>query len=288
MVPAIRTRSSNPVQRLGYGEFFGSFAWKRDLRTFSLAYVAPDTRWTVERGIRHTHTDTHLIFTFGGNYVLSSGNRERVLPSKSAIFVPAGTTHQNYPQSPRTHILAVSVSEPQIEQVRQVIRLPETESDFQYGAITFLASRLRVEGADWDDASAIIANGLCLEIMGALSRREKMAERRPPRWLGTAREMLHDGCAESIRIAEVALACGVHPIHLCRTFRKFFHCSPGEYLRSCRLERAAVLLRKGDLPMARIALDCGFSDQSQMCKAFRRRFGTTPARFSAGSGNVSF
>jgi hypothetical protein len=45
MVPSIRTPGSNSVEVLGYGEFFGSFAWKRDLRTFSLAFVGPDKRW---------------------------------------------------------------------------------------------------------------------------------------------------------------------------------------------------------------------------------------------------
>jgi AraC-like DNA-binding protein len=41
----------------------------------------------------------------------------------------------------------------------------------------------------------------------------------------------------------------------------------------------AVELLKRDLPLAEIAISCGFYDQSHFSRAFKRRFGLSPARF---------
>jgi AraC family transcriptional regulator len=266
---------------LTYGEFYGVFERLHEIPDFSLAVIAPDEIWM--KGVKHSHRTSHFIFVIDGQYVLSSSGDERLVPPRSLIFVPAGTTHRNYPRTPSTRILTISVSDSQIEQARDYVRLPETESDFQHGEIGFLATRLEMECSQWHTASPLTAAGLCLELLGATAKRMATDERKPPRWLQTAREMLRERCCETLSIAEVAEVAGVHPIHLTRTFRKFFCCTPGDYLRECRIEQAARLLRLGHKPIAQIAFECGFSDQSQLTKAFRRRLGITPAELRLGT-----
>jgi hypothetical protein len=63
------------------------------------------------------------------------------VPPRSVIFVPAGTAHQNYPRTPKTRILTISVSDSQVAQAADYVRLPETESDFRHGEIASLALR---------------------------------------------------------------------------------------------------------------------------------------------------
>ncbi len=46
-----------------------------------------------------------------------------------------------------------------------------------------------------------------------------------------------------------------------------------------RLERAAALLTHSDLPVATVALHCGFGDLSGFHRRFRACFGVTPSRF---------
>jgi AraC family transcriptional regulator len=79
-------------------------------------------------------------------------------------------------------------------------------------------------------------------------------------------------------VAELASRAGVHPLHFARTFRRFQRCSPGEYLRRRRAERAAELILQTRLPLADVAQRSGFSDQSHLTRAMRRYFGATPAR----------
>jgi AraC family transcriptional regulator len=266
---------------LTYGEFYGIFERLYEIPDFSIAVIAPDEIWM--KGVKHSHQTAHFIFVIDGQYVLSSNGHERLVPPRSLIFVPAGTTHRNYPRTLSTRILTISVSDSQIGRARDYVRLPERESDFLHGEIGFLATRLEAECGGWHNASPLTAAGLCLELMAATAKRIATDERKPPRWLQTAREMLRERCCETLSIAEVAEIAGVHPIHLTRTFRKFFGCTPGEYLRECRVEQAARLLRLGHKPIAEIAFECGFSDQSQLTKAFRRRLGITPAELRLGT-----
>lgn len=66
-------------------------------------------------------------------------------------------------------------------------------------------------------------------------------------------------------------------------FRKRFHLlfgiAPNEFILRTRLQRAARLLVNTDRALSRIALDCGFCDQSYFTKRFRDFFGVTPRRY---------
>ena len=50
----------------------------------------------------------------------------------------------------------------------------------------------------------------------------------------------------------------------------------GETVRRRRVERATVQLRASTAPLADIAAECGFCDQSHMNRAFRAVLGRTP------------
>jgi AraC family transcriptional regulator, exoenzyme S synthesis regulatory protein ExsA len=64
-----------------------------------------------------------------------------------------------------------------------------------------------------------------------------------------------------------------------RDFRKYFNQSPGKWLLQKRLEYSAVLLKNPALNVSQVALDCGFEDLSHFSRAFKDKFGTSPASF---------
>ena len=100
-----------------------------------------------------------------------------------------------------------------------------------------------------------------------------------PRWLQTACELLNDCYNEPITVGRIAATIGVHPFHLTRTFRRFFHCSSAEYLRKVRIEKAFQFLQNPNGSLVEIALSNGFSDQSQFTKCFKRVTGLTPGEY---------
>lgn len=142
-----------------------------------------------------------------------------------------------------------------------------------------LALRVARESVSPDRSSPLTAEALCLEL---LARTNWSFDREPPSspgWLRRARELLHDRSGDDLSLAEIAAAVGVHPVHLTRTFRRYFRCTPGEYLRGRRLEKAASLLAESAAPLSEVALASGFADQSHFAKSFKRAFSVTPSAY---------
>jgi AraC family transcriptional regulator len=145
----------------------------------------------------------------------------------------------------------------------------------------WLAWRLAAELHASDAAAPMAAEGLALEILAATMREAAIDRRvgRPPRWLRSAEEFLHARIGDSVGLSDLAAAVGVNPGHLARVFRARYGISVGEYGRRVRLDWAAAEIVRADRPIAEIATDAGFADQSHFTRLFRRHVGTTPARF---------
>jgi AraC-like DNA-binding protein len=61
-----------------------------------------------------------------------------------------------------------------------------------------------------------------------------------------------------------------------RKFHSAFRLTPQRYLRNLRLRIASHALVYTNLPLAQVASNCGFADQSHFTHEFRRHFGRTP------------
>ena len=131
------------------------------------------------------------------------------------------------------------------------------------------------------DASAPLAiEGLILELLAAIGRTEASPPLSPrPAWLDGALEELRARFREPLPVHEVAATAGVTPSHFARVLWRHEGHTPSVYLRRLRVEWAKVQLLRTDRPLAAIAIDAGFADQSHFTRAFARLEGTTPGRF---------
>lgn len=55
--------------------------------------------------------------------------------------------------------------------------------------------------------------------------------------------------------------------------------APMEYLRKCRLERAASLLAEGSLNVSEVAAKVGMRDPLYFSRAFKARYGMAPTAY---------
>lgn len=79
--------------------------------------------------------------------------------------------------------------------------------------------------------------------------------------------------------AALAEECGVSVNTLLRRFRRATGTTPRQFLIQLRVERAAQLLRGGDMRIDDIAASCGFLDRYHFSRAFSALVGTSPAAF---------
>jgi AraC family transcriptional regulator len=90
------------------------------------------------------------------------------------------------------------------------------------------------------------------------------------------KEILHSRLAARLTIADVARECNLTPSYFAKAFRRTTGMSPHQYLTHIRLEEAKGLLLSSSLPLADIALICGFGDQSYFTRVFTRSVGASP------------
>jgi len=219
----------------------------------------------------------YLAVVLEGALVKSFPRRALDLSSAAAVAIPVGATHAARFGSDGARILIVrprSASDPVAGCFDRIAELRGRE-------LTWLAWRLAGELRAEDAAAPLAAEGFALELLAATTRetRTERTHARPPAWLRAAAERLRARLAERIGLSELAETVGVHPAYLARAFRAHYGLSVGEYGRRLRLAWAAAELARGDKPLAEIAADAGFADQSHFTRVFRRHVGTTPARY---------
>ncbi|MGW3387013.1 GlxA family transcriptional regulator [Streptomyces cinereoruber] len=77
----------------------------------------------------------------------------------------------------------------------------------------------------------------------------------------------------------LAARAGVTPRHLTRLFTEHLGQPPGRYVRAVRTEAAAQLLVTTALPLASVAVRCGFGTPESLRKAFADHYGVSPSHY---------
>jgi AraC family transcriptional regulator len=91
---------------------------------------------------------------------------------------------------------------------------------------------------------------------------------------------IEENLRSDLSLHTIAVAAGMSASHLKNTFRKAAGMPVHQYVIRRRVERAALLLREGKLPISQIAVDVGFAHQSHLAMQMKRLLGTSPGRMS--------
>ena len=86
---------------------------------------------------------------------------------------------------------------------------------------------------------------------------------------------------DRLTLADLAGVACLSPYHFSRSFKQAVGVGPQRFVMHRRVERAKALMRRTDQPLAVIAREVGFADQSHLTSVFRREIGVTPGHFRA-------
>lgn len=92
------------------------------------------------------------------------------------------------------------------------------------------------------------------------------------------RDLIEADLARPFDLNGLAEVAGVTRFQVIRDFKRVTGMTPGQYLRDCRIRTASALMRTGK-PLAEIALDTGFADQSHLTRLFKSMRGLSPGAF---------
>ena len=227
----------------------------------------------------HRHAEASLCLLTDGRYEERIRGRSAWHAAGEMMFCPADEPHAQVFAGEGALKILFDVRAGTLDYLGGRIALAEAPATGS-ARLASIARRLRTElRANPADAIARLAvEGLALEALAEFGRR---ADRQAPRepWLARARDYVHAHACDGFSMDDMARAVGRHPVHVARMFRTAFGSSVGEMVRALRLAEAARRLRDTRQPIARIAAECGFTDQAHLTRRFREAHGTTPARF---------
>ncbi|RTL43008.1 MAG: AraC family transcriptional regulator [Burkholderiales bacterium] len=106
---------------------------------------------------------------------------------------------------------------------------------------------------------------------------------RAPRRLDALLTWVRDHLHEDLSVDAAAEHLHVTPAAFSRTFKRLVGCGFTRYVTDLRLAEAQLLLHRTDLPITRIAADCGFATMSNFNAQFLARVGQTPRAYRAAA-----
>jgi len=97
--------------------------------------------------------------------------------------------------------------------------------------------------------------------------------------IADAQTWLGDHYHQTNPVAAMATRTKLPPRSFNRRFRAATGYAPLEYVQTLRIEEAKQLLEASDIPIDDIPTEIGYADPTHFRRLFRRRVGTTPARY---------
>jgi len=237
---------------------------------------------------RHSHELAYFCLIRRGSYSETYGRRTRICLPMTLAFHPPGESHSETLANMPLASFNVEISADLLYRATAVIGPLDQPAEFQGGRIASLAHQLFREFYSRDPDSALAGETLALEILAAAAGFDSSAASAPRQpWLADARDLLDLRFRDPLTLRDISRRAGVHPVYFAAAFRRLYRCSVGEYLRRRRLEYACRKLAEPDLPLAEIALDAGFADQSHLTRTLKRYTGQTPRQFRIRAGQMN-
>lgn len=148
--------------------------------------------------------------------------------------------------------------------------------------ITMIEAEVRAPGF----ASDLMIDGLMRAVASILARREGAADEAEAQRvhltlpkLARVKDYVEARLDADITLADMARVAGLSPFHFSRVFKLATGETPYQFLSTRRLMQARKLLHEGRMPLAELALACGFASQSHFTAAFTKAMGLSPGRY---------
>jgi AraC family transcriptional regulator len=245
-----------------------------------------------------THHSLVLLLATPKEFELQCDGVNRVAPPRtgSILVVPAGTPAR-WRWSSHTDSLHVFLEPGLVARVAaeafeldparaSVPPLDGLDLPQLRAAMLAVNDELTADAAGGRLAAESLANVMAVHLIRNASAPRPPARRRdgvlPPGKLRAVVEYIEGHLDAGLTLAQLAAAAHLSAYHFARQFKAATGLPPHQYVIARRVERAKQLLQgSGDLSLAEVAAEAGFSDQSQFSHHFKRLVGVTPGQFQA-------
>lgn len=243
----------------------------------SVGVLMTDTVYTHDRVGWHYHENAYFTFLLCGGMLEGSRRQVYHCGAGTLLFHHWQEPHYNIKYPLPTRGFHLELDALWFGKHELAVDSFSGSHEFRNPVVRNLFSKIYVESKLGAGAVGLSIEALLMEVFGGLGNIAPVVLDR--HWSKVVRDLLHDRCMEQVSLAELSAVTGLHPVHISRSFPQYFHMTFGEYVRQCRVERAAVLMADPGQSLAGVAYSCGFSDQSHFTRSFRKVHGITPSQY---------
>jgi len=262
------------MKKLSSGEFFGITS--HQLETDGL--ILTDTAYTHDYVDWHYHENIYFTFILTGKVIEGNKKGKVNLSAGSLLFHNVQEPHYNIKPRGETRGMHLELQHRWISELYPNIEAKEGSFELLCPKTKILFYQLLRESKIADDLTTLGVQNLVIEAINPLFSGSRESAFRPS-WVNNVDDLLQDNYFCPPNLKEIAAVAGVHPVHLSRSFTKYFGCTIAEYIRLLKVERAFAMLSVKGNSLSTIAHSCGFADQSHMTRCFKSFSGNTPLFF---------
>ena len=159
-----------------------------------------------------------------------------------------------------------------------VINIAGQEKTFE-NIFQSLLKEYKNEPVLFHDMQSALLNQLLISLCRVIPKSEDYFKEKNVNFVLTLQKDFEENYRQNYRLDELAKKYGLSVSALSHQFKKITGMSVMEYLQFCRMANAKNLLKKTDLSVKEIVEICGFSDESNFSRTFKKLNNITPTHF---------
>ncbi|MEF3303997.1 helix-turn-helix domain-containing protein [Paenibacillus sp. GYB003] len=231
----------------------------------------------------HFVVDGMVHFTFNGNRVLlSKGDLFCMFPDSSVY------EYRIRPSDRTLRMYWLAFDGPQAPILLDWLDI-ESSQPYRVGLVDGKTERLLqrlIDETGAGPAAELAQLGAAYSLFAELQDKHNRTKAPESDWVDDCIRYMQLHYAEDINVKQIARYFGLNRSYASTALTKRLGQSPGRYIQSLRLQKAARLLRETSLSVTEIALSVGYPDLYSFSRAFAKAYRLSPSRFRAGAAQL--
>lgn len=248
--------------------YFGTTAQSIKTESFNVSLTHHPAKSNISL---HAHEKPYLCLLAAGNYEEKSHHLD-LIQQGEVIYRTANYEHANSFLNEDSVCLNIEIDDPDHFMDQNGVQFPLTELK-QKGSIETYKLLFALK----HDLPNDVLNICCYESM--LSQISMINDKGDITWIKQVKEFIKDDPLAPISLEELSINWGLHPNYIVRKFKEVTGLKLSQYLTKTRLEYSIHSMIKTEDNMTKIALECGFYDQSHFNRNFKKYMDINPLLF---------